>query len=125
MFALQGVAVRGAASTAPCSFSIIAFCFPNGTSSSSSPASLAPLTTGTSDRKSRSSVDKERELLLEVDFGREKRFKNLETADCAEPSVVTVGSTRLAIESAGVSETGETVVIDETETEVVTTGGAG
>jgi len=65
---------------------------------------------------------------LAVDFGREKRFKNLETADCAGPSVVAVGSTGLAVASAGdwsVDETGEAVFVDEAETEVVTTGGTG
>lgn len=112
------------ASTAPCLFSIMAFCFPNGTSSSSSPSSFVSLATGTSDRKSRSSDDNERELLIAVDFGREKRFKNLETADCVGPSVVAVGSTGLVMESTGVNETGEAVFVEETETEAVTTGGS-
>jgi hypothetical protein len=112
-------------STAPCLFSIMAFCFPNGTSSSSSPTSFAPWTTGTSDRKSRSSDDNEREPLLAVDFDREKRPKNLETADCVCPSVVAVGSTGLTMASAGVNEIGEAVFVDEAEAKVVTTGGTG
>lgn len=125
MLVLIGVAVRGVASTAPCLFSIMAFCFPNGTSSSSSPMSLVPLATGTSDKKSRSSDDNERELWPPLDFGRENRFKNLETADCAGPSVAAVGSTGLATASAGVNETGEAVFVDEAETEGVITGGTG
>ena len=123
---LKGVAVRGVASTAPCLLSIIAFCFPNGMSSSSSPTFLELPTTGTSDRKSRSSDDSGRELWLAVDFCREKRFKNLETADC--PSVVVVDSTGLAMTSAGdwpIDEIGEVIFADEAETEAVTTGGTG
>ena len=116
--ALKGVAVRGVGSTAPCLLSIMAFCFPSGMSSSSSHISLVPLATGASERKSRSSDDNERELLLAVDFGREKRFKNLETADGAGPSVEAVGSTGLEV-------TGEAVFIDEAETEAVITGGTG
>ena len=99
MSTLRGVAVRGVPSTAPCLLSIIAFCFPNGMSSSSSPTLLELPTTGTSDRKSRSSDDSGRELWLAVDFGREKRFKNLETADC--PSTVVADSMGLAVTSAG------------------------
>lgn len=125
MFALKGVAARGAASADPCSFSIMTLCFPNGTSSSSSPTPLVPWTTGTSDRKSRSSDDNEREPLPAVDFGREKRLKNLETADCAGPSVVGVESTGLATVSAEVNETGEAAFVDEAETEAVSTGGTG
>jgi len=124
---LKGVAVRGVTSTAPCLLSMIAFCFPNGTSSSSSPAPLVLWTTGTSDKKSRSSDDSEREPLLPADFGREKRLKNLETADCVGPSVVGVGSMGLAVTSRGgwsIAETGEAVFADEAETEAVTTSGA-
>ena len=124
----KGVAVRGVASTAPCLLSIIAFCFPNGMSSSSSPTFLELSATGTSDRKSRSSDDSEMELWLAVDFGREKRFKNLETADCAGPSVVAVGSMGFAMTSAedwSIDETGEAVFADEGVTGVVTISGIG
>jgi len=125
---LTGVAVRGVTSTVPCLLSIIAFCFPNGMSSSSSPKPLVLPTTGASDRKSRSSDDSGRELWLTVEFGREKRFKNLDTADCAGPSVVVVDSIGLVMTSAGdwpVGEIGEVVFVDEVETEVATTGRTG
>src|SRR5579872_6960295 len=115
---LKGVAVRGVVRTAPCLLSIIAFCFPKGTSSSSSTTSSVFLATGTSERKSRSSDDNERELLAAVDFGREKRFKNLETADGAGGSVVVVESMGLAMVSTGVDETGEAVFVEDVETEV-------
>lgn len=123
-FGFKGVAASGVASIAPCLLSIIAFCFPSGTSSSSSATPFTALGAGTSERKSRSSDDSDRERLLVVDFGREKRFKNLETADCAGPSVGTVESTGLAVASTGVDVTGEAVLVDEAETEAVMTGGS-
>ena len=124
-FGVSAIKVRGAESTAPCLLSIITFCFPSGMSSSSSLTPSALFTTGTSDRKSRSSDDNNRESLPKVGFGREKRFKNLETADCAGPSVVTIGSIGFPLTSPGVDNTGEAVFVDETETEAVITGGTG
>lgn len=125
MLAPKGVAVKGVASVAPCLLSIIAFCFPKGTSSSSSPSSLVPLAVGAPDRKSRSFDDNGTGLLLAANFDREKRPKNLDTADGAGPSVAAVGSMGLAVTSTGVDETGEEVCTDEAETEEVTTGGTG
>ena len=62
--------------------------------------------------------------MLVADFGREKRFKNLETADCAGPSAAAVGSMGLAVTSTG-DWTGEAAFVDEAETEAETTGGIG
>ena len=61
--------------------------------------------------------------MLAVDFGREKRFKNLETADWAGTSVVAVESVGLTMASAGADETGDALFVDEAETEVVIIGG--
>lgn len=61
VFGLKGVAASGVARIAPCLLSIMAFCFPSGTSSSSSVTPFAVLGAGTSERKSRSSDDNERE----------------------------------------------------------------